>query len=333
LNHSAAKRQVKLHAEEISTLVWKLPPGSVTVPARMTTPALRNLAIAVLALAATASSASASQWRTDPEADAHALGRLGVRVDWPMHDRASAVTAGAELTIGVRSTRRTTVEVSFLRVTADGSVMRRLADRRIRQGHVIVKVPSGVGRTYQLRLSAGALRYRSPVTAAPANSTIEPASAVTPTVFSGPADGNPSPVSDPPPPTIDPAPDCPLSGIKAAELRLDQPDRSYAPGDVATYTLANTGDQCLGYGIGVTWERQGSDGTWTIWPTDDLDPAILMTMYPATSESGQATVPVDATTGRYRVLKLFDPHSGGPGGPDAYDLKAAAELDVVAPPS
>jgi hypothetical protein len=299
----------------------------------MRSSALALLVIATAAVLTVAGPASASPWRTDPEADASALARLGVRVDWPLHEKSTTLAAGATLTIGVRSTRGTAVEVTFLRVTARGSVMRRLADRRLRDGRVTVRVPAGAGRAYQLWLSAGSLRFRGAITAADAAtpSVASPAPTVVPVPVPVPA-----PVidsgGDPPPPPHDPGPWCSLDGLEAAEVRLVDPDRTFAPGDAVDYTLANTGERCLSYSAVVVWERQGDDGTWTIWPTHEIYPSYLgEDLYPGVVQHDQTNAPSDATPGRYRFLRLVSPH-GGPGWSlDNYDLTPGAELNIVAP--
>jgi hypothetical protein len=102
-----------------------------------------------------------------------------------------------------------------------------------------------------------------------------------------------------------------------------------AVGQALSVTVENTGDICLGYGLGsLTWER-GEAGSWTPIPDDRPYPSIAMLLAPHQARvlgSGAVTAPVPLTTGHYRLT--FSAVLAPDGVQTRTPVTAAAELDV-----
>lgn len=239
--------------------------------------------LALLAVLLALPAAAAAQ---EPDArlpSKQALRGTGVRVAWPLGERAQ-MPAGSALRVRViqRRAGRRRVTVSLVRYTPSGRPRATEQRRVLRRGVATLRVPEAAATIYQLRLSVAGRRYWSWVETPQA-----PDQVVT----------NP-PASDPPPPCSPQA----QRGISAAQMALMT--SSGRVDDRIRYTITNTGERCVELRSEYVWERQQAGGSWTPVPRPEPyppRPAVVEVVVPGQTREFGAWVWPTLQPGRHRL--------------------------------
>ena len=213
-----------------------------------------------------------------------AAAQASLKVTWPEQ---RTYAPGEIMKLRVVSSER--VRVAFVRVTANGKVMRTLWRRTLSAGTrtAIAWKPGH----YELRVAA---RTRSVTVAA-------------------------APVQSPSAPLpIDPGtfPTCTGQG-DSAELRLSA--TTIRAGETLPFDLVNTSTGCETAGVGYSFERRLADGSFETIPLNLLFPALAVFLPAGTTYAKSAPIPADFAPGGYRLL---DSVSGASG-----QIRVAVEFD------
>jgi len=215
-----------------------------------------------------------------------AAAQASLKVTWPEQ---RSYAPGEILKVKVVSSTR--VRVAFVRVTADGKVMRTVWRTTLSKG-ARTAIAWRPGH-YELRVAG---RTRSVTILA-------------------------APVQSPPAP-IDPAtfPSCGVQPGDSAELRLGA--TTVRAGETLPFELVNTSAGCETAGVGYSFERRLTDGSFEAVDLHLLFPALAVILPAGTSYAKSAPIPADLAPGTYRLL---DSVSGASG-----QIRVAAEFAVTA---
>jgi hypothetical protein len=164
---------------------------------------------------------------------APAMRALGLRVTWPVAAKAtlaprSALTARIARVRGSDAPRRA-VQVSLLRVDANGRAMRVVTRRSLRIGTFRGRLPTASAGHYQLRLDVAGRRFWSWL-------------------------------------TVDPVADCRTNGVRPGSpaATMTAAPSFGTSGTAITLTITNVGTTCLDTGPDYTWLRRQPDGSLAI---------------------------------------------------------------------
>jgi hypothetical protein len=226
----------------------------------------------------------------------------GLSITWPVSSSIK-VAPSTRLSIAVRPTAKTAsaarARFTFVRVNAQGHVLKVVARRTLRRGTFVAEVPASPVSTYRLAVANGKATRK-----------------VSLTVQSPPPSANTTPCSQGAP-----------AGTGPGSIAVHLQQTTIAPDQALNLTIENTGDICLGYGEGaLTWERADPSG-WTPIPETRPSSSVAYTLAPQkTNAFGPATAPVPLTTGHYRITFTA---TRAPGGVlTQTPVTATAELDV-----